>query len=214
MTHTEGDFLLVAVDAQHDRLDFLIGLEHLGRLVDALGPGQLGDVHQPLDTRLQFHKRAVRHEIDHLAGNLLADGKFLVDVLPRVFLLLLQAEADTLALLVDVEHHDLQLLPNDEQLRGVRDAAPAHVGNVQQAVQAVQIDERAEVGQVLHRALANVARHHLVEQLGALCGAFLLDQLAAAQHDVLALKVQFHDLKLVRLADVGIQVGRGVYVNL
>ena len=214
MTHTEGDFLLVAVDAQHDRLDFLIGLEHLGRFVDALGPGQLGDVHQPLDARLQFHKRAVRHEIDHLAGNLFADGKLLVDVLPRVFLLLLQAKADALALLVDIEHHDLQLLSNDKQLRGVSDAPPAHVGDMQQAVQPVQVDERTEVGQVLHRALADVARHHFVEQLGALCGAFLLDQLAAAQHDVLALKVQFHDFELVRLADVGIQVGWGVYVDL
>ncbi len=163
MTHAEGDFLLVAVDAQDDRLDFLIGLEHLGRFVDALGPGQLGDVHQPLDARLQFHKRAVRHEIDHLSGNLFADGKLLVDVLPRVFLLLLQAKADALALLVDIEHHDLQLLSNDQQLRGVSDAAPAHVGDMQQAVQPVQVDERTEVGQVLHRALADVARHHFVE---------------------------------------------------
>ena len=47
------------------------------------------------------------------------------------------------------------------------DAAPAHVGDVEQAVNAVEINERAEIGDVLDGALADVARHHLGEQLRA-----------------------------------------------
>ena len=37
------------------------------------------------------------------------------------------------------------------------DAAPAHVGDVQQAVDAAQVDERAELGDVLDDALAELA---------------------------------------------------------
>ena len=125
-----------------------------------------------------------------------------------------QAEADALALLVDVEHHNFQFLTHDQQLRGVRDAAPAHVSDVQQAVQTIQVNERTKVSQVLNCTLADISRHHLVEQLRTLCRAFLLDQLAAAQNDILTLKIQFHDLELVRLTDVGIPVARGGHVDL
>jgi hypothetical protein len=39
----------------------------------------------------------------------------------------------------------------------VVDAAPGHVGDVQQAVDAAEVDERAEVGDVLDRAGDDVA---------------------------------------------------------
>ena len=44
-----------------------------------------------------------------------------------------------------------------DHLRGMADAAPAHVGDVQQAVDAAQVDERAELGDVLDHALAELA---------------------------------------------------------
>jgi hypothetical protein len=44
---------------------------------------------------------------------------------------LLQAERDLLAILVDVQDHDLDLVVDLEHVVGVIDPAPAHVGNVQ-----------------------------------------------------------------------------------
>ena len=84
LADAERNFLLFAVDPQHDRLDFLVGLEHVRRLGDALGPGQFGDMHQAFHARLQFHKRAVRHQVDDLALDLRADLILGVDVFPRV----------------------------------------------------------------------------------------------------------------------------------
>ena len=81
------------------------------------------------------------------------------------------------------------------------DAAPAHVGDVQQAVHTVEVDERAEIGDVLDGALADVARDHLGEQLWRALGAFLFDEFAAGQHDVLPLLVDFDDFELVGVAD-------------
>ena len=51
-----------------------------------------------------------------------------------------------------------------DHLAGMADALPAHVGDVQQAVDAAQVDERAEVGDVLDHALADLADFELLEQ--------------------------------------------------
>ena len=64
-----------------------------------------------------------------------------------------------------------------------------------------EVDERAEIGDVLDRALADVAGHHLGEQLGAFVVAFLLDQFAAGEDDVLAFLVDLDDLEFVGVAD-------------
>ncbi len=93
-------------------------------------------------------------------------------------------------------------------------AAPAHVGDVEQAVEAVQINERAEIGDVLDRALADVAGHHFGEQLGAFLVALGLDEFAAREDDVLALLVDLDDLEFVAVADERLEIFRRGHVNL
>ena len=63
---------------------------------------------------------------------------------------------DALALPVDVEDLDLDLLADLHHLGRVRHAAVRHVGDVEQAVDAAQVDERAEVGDVLDHALPHL----------------------------------------------------------
>ena len=121
-------------------------------------------MHQAFDAGLEFDKRAVGDQVDDLALDRRADGEFVFDLLPRVGHLLLEAEADTLLLAVDVQHDHVDLLADLDQLRRMADAAPAHVRDVQQSVEAVEVDERAEVGDVLDRALADVARSHFGKQ--------------------------------------------------
>ena len=214
LAQAEGDLLLLAVDAEDDGLDLLVRLEHVGRFGDALGPGQFGDMDQPFDAGFEFDERAVGNQVDDPAFDFGADGVLLFDGVPRVGQLLLEAQADALFLAVDVEHDHVDVLADLEDFGGVADAAPAHVGDVQQAVNAVEIDEGAEVGDVLDGALADVARGHFGEQLLAALGAFLLDQFAAGQDDVLPLLVDLDDLEIVGVADVLGEVLRGEDVNL
>ena len=214
LADAEGNFLLLAVDAEHDRFDFLVLLEHVARFGDALGPGKFGDVDEAFDAGFELHKRAVRHEADDLALDLRADGELRFDAVPRIGHLLLEAEADALLFLVHVQHDHVKFLADLENFRRMADAAPAHVGDVEQAVNAVQVNERAEIGDVLDRALADVAGRHLGEQLGALLGALLLDQFAARQDDVLALLVDLDDLEFVGVADELREVLRRDDVNL
>ena len=164
---------------------------------------------RPFDARLQFHKRAVGNEVDDAAFDLGADLVFGVDVLPGIGQLLLEAEADALLFAVDVQHHHVNVLADLEDFGGVADAAPAHVGDVEQAVNAVEINEGAEIGDILDGALADVAGGHFGEELGALVVALLFDQFAAGEDDVLAFLVDFDDLELVGVADeLGEVLGR------
>ena len=51
---------------------------------------------------------------------------------------LFQAEGDTLLVLVEVKHNDVDLLVEFQDFAWVRDTAPADIGDVQQTVDATQ----------------------------------------------------------------------------
>src|SRR5207253_10985038 len=114
---------------------------------------------------------------------------------------LLEAERDALALPIDVEHLDLELGADLHHLARMRDAAPRHVGDVEQAVHAAEIDERAEVGDVLDDALPHLILFELLHQLLALAGALALEDHSARDDDVAAALVQLDDLELELLAE-------------
>ena len=105
-----------------------------------------------------------------------------------------------LALAIELEDAHVDLVADVDDFRRMLDALPRHVGDVQQAVDAAEVDERAVVGEVLDRALDDRAFLQLLEQLGALGAVFLLDDRAARHHDVVALLVELDDLELERLA--------------
>src|SRR5581483_6969808 len=214
LADAEGDFLLLAVDAQHHGLKFLIDLEYIRRLGDALGPGKFGDVNEAFDAGFQFHKRAVRHQIDNLALDLGANRILAFNIVPRIGELLLETEADAFLLAIDVEDNHVDVLADAQNVGRMIDAAPAHVGDVEQAVDAIEVDERAEIGDILDRAFANVARRHVGEQLGAAFVAFLFDEFAAGKDNVLPFLVDLDDLEVISVADITRQILGGGDVDL
>src|SRR6476620_4769474 len=78
----------------------------------------------------------------------------------------------------------------------MRDAAPRHVGDMQQAVDATQVDECTEVGDVLDDALPHLILLELLHQLLALAGTLVLEDHSTRDDDVAATLVQLDDLEL------------------
>jgi hypothetical protein len=99
------------------------------------------------------------------------------------------------------DDHALDLLVQVDHFRRVRDPAPTEVGDVQQAVQAAEIDEDAEVGDVLDDAFAKLADLDLVEDLLFARLALLFDELAPRDHDIAVLHVDLENLALDVFAD-------------
>jgi hypothetical protein len=183
-------------------------------VLDLLGPAHLAHVDEALDARLQLHEGAVVGDRHDLAADLLARGVRLFGVVPRIFLGLLEAEGDALRLGVVLEDLDGHLVADLEDLVGVVDAAPRHVRDVEQAVDAAEVDEGAVLGDVLDRALDDHALGEGLERLLLHFVALALEQDAAGKHDVSALLVELDDLELVGLADQLVQVADGTQVDL
>src|SRR5262249_43199805 len=153
LLEAERDAALDRIDFEHLHLDLLGGRDDLAGMDVLLGPRHLGNVDQPLDARLELDEGAVVGDVGDPALDTGADRELLLDALPRVGQQLLHAERDAVGLVVDLDDLDLHLLANVEHLRGVIDPAPGDVGDVQEAVAAAEVDERAVIGDVLHHAV-------------------------------------------------------------
>src|SRR5262245_51108476 len=210
----QRNLLLVLVDVEDLHFDLVADRHHFVRMVDALGPAHFTDVDQAFDARLELDEGPITHDVDHFTGVPAADRILGLDFLPWAGRLVFEAQSDFFLFLVHREDVDLQVLVDLHDLVRVVDAAPAHVGDVQETVDAAQIDEGAELGDVLDHALANLPRLDLGEQLLLLLGAFVLDQLAPADDDVAAHLVDLEYLALDVPADVVADVWRPADIDL
>src|SRR5699024_8069418 len=183
----------------------------LGHLHVALG--QLGDVHQALDTVLDAHERTERHQLGDLTGHDLTDRVRAGEGLPRVLLGGLQRERDPLPVEVHVEHLDGDLLADLDDLVRVVDVLPGQLGDVHQTVDTAEVHERTEVDDRGHHTGAHLALLQGLQEGGAHLGLGLLQPGAAGQHHVVAVLVQLDDLRLELLADVGLQVADATHLH-
>ena len=157
-------------------------------------------MHQAFDARLDLDEAAVIGDVADLAQEAGGVRVTTGDVVPRILAQLLQAEADAVALAVELEHADVHLLADFHHLGRMAHALPCHVGDVQQAVDAAEVDERTVIGEVLDHALDDRAFLQAFQQLLALLGELGLDDGAARNDHVVALAIQLDDLELEFLA--------------
>src|SRR5699024_3010291 len=175
--------------------------------------GQLGDVDQALDALLDADERAKRHQLGDLARDDLADGVGAGEHAPRVLLGRLQRQGDALAVQVDLENLDGDLVADLDDLGRVIDVLPGQLGNVHQAVDAAEIDEGAEVDDRGHSALADLALLQGLQEVGADRGLGLLQVGATREDHVVAVLVELDDLRLDLLADVRLQVADAAHLD-
>src|SRR5690606_22355898 len=124
---------------------------------------------------------------------------------PWIFAELLEAEADAVALAIELEHAHIELVADVDHFAWMAHALPGHVGDVQQAVDAAEVDECAVIGEVLDDALDHGVFLQAVKQLFALDTEFAFDHGATRNHHVVALAIELDDLELEFLA---FEVGR------
>src|SRR5450631_3971903 len=79
------------------------------------------------------------------------------------------------------------------------DPAPRDISDVQQAVDAAEIDKRTVIGDVLDHTVDDLALFQILHQLLALLGAGLFQYRAARHHDVAAAAIHLEDLERLRV---------------
>src|SRR5688572_1538621 len=181
------------IHAEHHGLDTVADVEDLRGVLDALAPRHLADVNQTLDAWLQLDEGAVVGEADDLAAHARADGIAVLDRRPRILHELLVAERDALGCRVVLEDDDIDLVVDLEELRRMPDAAPRHVGDVQQTVDAAEVDERAVIRDVLHGAAQRLSFSERLERRLLLLGVLFFEQRFTREDDIAALLVDLDD---------------------
>jgi hypothetical protein len=94
------------------------------------------------------------------------------------------------------------------------DPLVAHVGDVKQAVDPAEVDERAVIGDVLDHALDNLAFGQVLDQAGTLLGASLLEHGATRHHDVAAAAIHLEDLERLALVHQRADVANRTNIDL
>src|ERR1700730_2893561 len=167
---------------------------------------ELGEVPEPLDPVEDLDESSKRDDLGYLPGELVADVVGVDDALPGILLRLLEAEGDALAVAVDVEHLDLDRVADREDLARMIDMRPGELGDVDQAVDAVEVDERAEVDDVRDLPFDHESRLQPVEDLLAELLALLLENRGARPDDGVARAGELDHLRLDLRAHVLVQV--------
>src|SRR5690349_15133417 len=97
---------------------------------------------------------------------------------------------------------------------GMPDASVGHVGDVQEAIDATQVDESAILGKVLDYAGYHGAFFQVLEGAGLAFGDFLLDGQFSRDDHVAAAPVELDDFYGNVLAGEGFEVAHGAWVHL
>src|SRR5205823_1733332 len=199
LLETERNPALDRIDLEDLHFDFLGGGDDLAGVHVLFGPRHFRNVDQAFDARLQFDERAVVGDVGDAAGKARIERILRLDALPRIVQQLPHAERDTMGLVVDLDDLDLHGLADGQHFGRVIDPAPGDIGDVQQAVDAAEIDERTVIGDVLDHAVDDLALFEVLHQFLALLGAGLFEHGAARHHDVATAAIHLEDLERLRI---------------
>src|SRR5258708_4033422 len=201
-------------DFEHLHFDFLRGRNDLAGVHVLLGPRHFRDVDQAFDAGLQFDERAVVGDVGDAAGEARVERILRLDALARIVQQLLHAERDAVGVVGDFDDLDLHRLADGQNLGRVIDPAPGDIGDMQEAVDAAEVDERTVIGDVLDHAVDHLTLCEVLHQFLALLGAGLFQNRAARHHDIAAAAVHLEDLERLRVVHQGRDVADRADVDL
>src|SRR5690606_34273399 len=129
----KGNTTTLFVDVQNHDFHFVADLYDLRRVDVLVGPVHFGNVYQAFHALFQLGEAAVVGEVGNLGHYA---GVFRVTSLdgnPWIFAQLLQTQGNAVALAVELQHLDVDLVADIDDFGRMLDALPSHVGDVQQA---------------------------------------------------------------------------------
>ena len=164
-----------------------------------LGPAHLGNVNESFDAWLKFDERTVVGNVRHRALKSGTERILGIDVLPRIILQLLHAQADALRIRIDANDLHFDGVADSDDFGRVVDAAPGHVGDVEQAIDATEIDECAVIGNVLDHTVDDLTFGQTGHNVGALLGPGFLQHGPPRHNDVTAPAIHLQNLERLLL---------------
>src|SRR6476469_3171514 len=210
----EGNSSVTSIDIKYHHFYLLADLKNFRGMSHLAGPRHLGNVHQALYAALQLDESAIVHDADHLSLHASADRIFLRHGMPGVRSELFHPERDTLFFRVEFKHDDLDFFSYLDDFRGMIDAPPGHIADMENAVDAAEIDKRSITGDVFNRAFENDPLFENLQNLLLERLSLSFKQRAPGYHDVTAASVELENRETVRGANEPIQVTVGSNIDV
>src|SRR5580700_3632741 len=193
LLETEADAAFGGADGENDGVDGVAFFQQVAGLADFFHPGHFRYVDEAFDARLDFDEGAEIHEARDGAGDPLADFVFLRDCVPWLRQELLEAERNAAAVGIDFEDLDLKLLADGKNVFGRLDAGPGDVADVEEAVDAAEVDEGAVGGEAADFAGEDVTGSEAGGAALLGCEGLLLGDGAAVDDNVFVGDVELDD---------------------
>ena len=214
LLEAQRDAALFGIDFQNDDIDFLAGRNDLAGMDVLLGPRHFRNVHQTFDARLELDERPIFGDVGDGTRKLRTDRILDAGAFPRIAFELLHAQRDALRILVDTDDLHLDGFADADRFARVVDALVADVGDVQQAVDAAQVNERTIIGDVLDDAVDDLAFGQRLDETGALFGTGFFQNGATRHDDVAATTVHLENLEGLRNVHQRGDIAHGADIDL
>src|SRR3954470_3073787 len=183
-------------------------------MLHALRPGHLADVNQAFNSLLEFDERSVVGHADDASAHVSAYRITMLGIEPRIRRELLESQRHALLFLVVLENFHLDLVTDIHEVFGMGEASPGHVGDVQQTIEASEIDKSAILGEILDHSGEHRTFVEMLKGLGALLGLLAFQQFFARNHDVAALLVQLDNGDFDGLALHAVEIADRAQIHL
>src|SRR5579872_57578 len=214
LPHAQRDAPFGGIHIEHHALDLIPNIDQLRRMLHALRPRHLADVHQAFDTLLQFDECAVIRHADYTPGNMRSHRIAMFRIEPRVGCQLLEAKRNALLLFVVFENFHLNLIADIYQIARMSEPSPRHIRDMQQPVETAQIDESAILGKILHHAGKHRTFFQMLQRLVALFALLPFQQFLARNHNIAALLVELDHRYFQRLTLHAVEIADRPQIHL
>ena len=191
----QGDTTTFFVDIQNHNFHYVTNVNNFGWVDVFVGPVHFGNVYQAFNAFFDFNEAAVVSQVGYATGQFSTFRVTFSDSNPRIFAQLFQAQRYTGTLAVELQHFNSDFVAHVDDFARMLNAFPGHVSDVQQAVNATQINECTVVSEVLNDTFNFHAFLQVFQQLITFSAVLGFDNGTTRNNNVVTLLVQLDDFE-------------------
>ena len=194
--------MLLGIEGYNLCGNLLSNAENVRGLFDTL-VRNLRNMKQSIDAGFKLHEGAEVYHAGDFSGNGISYAVRAV-LCPGVVLRESDGKSDFV--FFDLFDVGLNLVADSEELFGVVDASPAHLGNMEQSVRSAKVYERAEIGEILDLARDDHSHGNAAKEFLKSCFFLSFDHLLAVSDDAALAGVELNQHELYFLTLVLVEV--------
>ena len=153
LLNTQRNTATLLINIKHHHFYFVTELNDLRGVYVLVGPVHFRHVNQSFDALFNLSKATVVREVCNTRIHTAALWITICNLHPRIFAQLLKTQRYAVAFAIKLKNLHIKLLSHFNHFAWVLDSLPCHVSDVQQPIDAAEINKRTVVSEVLDHTL-------------------------------------------------------------